>query len=444
MSSFSAYAEGEVVALDDSDPLINLLEETRRAAPSQGAGLHDRRRMLTKHVLNENEHARDFRIMPDSLLKFAWDVLVVLTLGCTCVVTPLLAAFAHELELSREARLFLSLMAALIEAILLADIGVNMRTAFHDDGVYICIPRLIAQHYFATRNFPLDVLAAVPLRLLLAGSAWRGMERDFGGGSDGRDTSLFELVCLWDLFKLNKLMRKLDLLDVWTNVHSAVTQLLKLFLGLGYMWLWMGMMYFYVATTEDARARAAGELEPGSFGPHNWFDASAHVAHKIMRSVFWGISVTAGIGPDIEPETFNEVLFTSVCSLLSILVYALTIGSASAAIADLQAPLQQRRRRLEQLNDYMRYKEVPLQLRQKVSAFFDYRGLSLLGVVSDSDVMNKMPTSLNAQLSVSLNRSLFSQVGRAIARAARRALTRELRAARAPAGPSAGAKQART
>lgn len=363
-------------------------------------------------MLDENELAAQFYIMPDSHFKLGWDMLVAFTLAFCCVMSPMMSAFAPELELSAGWRLRWSLLAGLSTNVLIADIAVNMRTSFFDEGVHIRLPRLIAGHYMSTSHFKLDVLAALPLRLLLAGSAWRGMERR---GLDGfraalRDSNLFELVCLWDLFKLEKLMRKLEKLDLWLNFHSAFTQLVKLFLGLGYMWLWMGMMYFYIGTVETERQRAAGELTPGSFGPHNWNSPTDKVTARIIRSVFWGISVTAGIGPDIEPETFVEVVFTSVCSLMSILVYALTIGSASAAISDLQAPLQARRNRLEQLNDYMRYKRVPLQLRQRVSAFFDYRGLSLLGVVSDSDVMNKIPASLNAQLSVALNKSLFTQV----------------------------------
>ena len=396
--------------LDESDPLITMLESARLAPPARGA--RERKPMLSKQVLDENDRAANFHIMPDSELKALWDTLVACTLAFVCVVSPTLGAFAPELQLSVGWRVCGSLTAAMTLLVLLADIALSMRTAFMDDGVYIRVPRLIARHYFRGRDFALDVLAAIPLRLLLAGSTWRGLEREYDAERGlFRSCEFFELVCLWDLFKLNKLMRKLDSIDRWANVHSAVTQLLKLFLGLAYMWLWTGMGYFYIGTLEDARARAAGELVPSAFSPSNFFEPAAPVYHQVLRSVFWGLSITSGIGPDIEPESLNEVLFTSACSVLSILIYALSIGSASAAIAELQAPLQARRRRLEQLNEYMRYKNVPLALRQRVNAFFDYRGLSLLGVVSDSDVMQKMPVSLNAQLSVSLNRSLFSQVG---------------------------------
>ena len=409
LSAFTTH-NAEWVMLDESDPLITMLESARLAPPARGA--RERKPMLSKQVLDENDRAANFHIMPDSELKALWDTLVACTLAFVCVVSPTLGAFAPELQLSVGWRVCGSLTAAMTLLVLLADIALSMRTAFMDDGVYIRVPRLIARHYFRGRDFALDVLAAIPLRLLLAGSTWRGLEREYDAERGlFRSCEFFELVCLWDLFKLNKLMRKLDSIDRWANVHSAVTQLLKLFLGLAYMWLWTGMGYFYIGTLEDARARAAGELVPSAFSPSNFFEPAAPVYHQVLRSVFWGLSITSGIGPDIEPESLNEVLFTSACSVLSILIYALSIGSASAAIAELQAPLQARRRRLEQLNEYMRYKNVPLALRQRVNAFFDYRGLSLLGVVSDSDVMQKMPVSLNAQLSVSLNRSLFSQVG---------------------------------
>mmetsp|Transcript_10895 Transcript_10895/g.27493 ORF Transcript_10895/g.27493 Transcript_10895/m.27493 type:complete len:721 (+) Transcript_10895:63-2225(+) len=416
VSKISGLRKDEWVMLDESDPLISLLDKMRAApAPSLAHLGADRRRSLTLSVINENERGFSFYIMPGTASKSAWDVFVAISLSFAMVMSPLMGAFAPELELSTGGRLFWSVVAVVLNLTFVADILLSMRTAFMEDGVYIRLPSLISPHYLRTRGFLLDVFAALPLRLIVAGSTWRGMElQHFEGGGPLHEyiafSGLFEFICLWDLWKFNKLMRKLDLVDESLTVHSAVVQLLKLFLGLMYMWLWFGMGYFYIGSEEDRRRREADDFFPGTFSPTNWFASDAPVYHKITRSIFWGISVTATIGPDIEPETLREVLYTTVCSLASIIVYALTIGSASAAIADLQAPLMARQRRLEQLNEYMRYKCVPVQLRSRVNAFFDYRGLSLLGVVSDSDVMNKMPRSLNAELSVTLNRELFSQV----------------------------------
>ncbi|KAG8471111.1 hypothetical protein KFE25_009532 [Diacronema lutheri] len=389
------------------DSLLARLEELKMSAGRADVRT-GQRRMLDKELFDENEQAVGLAIMPDSAFKARWDALVLLTLALSCVFSPLLAAFAPDLALDAGGHAWLSAAGVLVVIVLALDVAVSARTAFMDDGVYIRLPRLILAHYAASYHLPLDLLAALPLRTVLTrgGSCWR-IARD-GDGAPAR-ASFFELVCLWDLFKLNKLYRTLDALRDGARVQPAVASLAKLLLGLAYMWIWTGTMYFYVASAETARHAALGHA-PGAFGPHNYFPPTAPVALKVARSIFWGISVTANIGPDILPETFVEVLFTTLCSLLSTSVYALTIGSAATSFTELQAPLLARRRRLEQLNEYMRYKRVPVRLQERVNSFFDYRGLSLLGIVSDGDVMAKMPLSLSAQLSIALNQSLFSQV----------------------------------
>lgn len=387
------------------DPLLARLEELK-ASGSRADVRTEQRRMLDKELLDENDRAVAFVVMPDSTFKGRWDAFVLVALALACVLSPLLAAFAPDMALSSGRRLLLSVLAIGLVVLLLLDIAVSARTAFLDDGVTIRLPRLIFAHYAASRSLPLDIMAALPLRFLLTGGGgcWRGVL-----GDDVVHAPFFELVCLWDLVKLNKLYRKLDALRDGARVLPAVASLAKLLLGLAYMWFWMGAMYYYVATCETQRNAAAGK-PPGAFGPHNYFPPSAPIGLKVVRSIFWGISVTANIGPDILPESFAEVVFTGICSLLSTSVYALTIGSAATSFTELHAPQQARRRRLEQLNEYMRYKRVPVRLQERVNSFFDYRSLSLLGVVSDGDVMSKMPLSLNAQLSIALNQSLFSQV----------------------------------
>jgi len=392
----------------DQDGLHERLDELKLGAIADRQGRRERKHLLDRHLLEENEKAAAQALLPTSAFKSAWDVSVLLTLALAIVASPLLAALAPEMELSSVSRAAIGVASIAVLLVLVADMLVTSRTSFIDDGVYIHLPRLIGAHYFNSRAFVLDALAAFPLRLLLTGGAWRGVLVE-AAGSSGQPYSYFEFVCLWELIKLQKLFRTLDALRDGARVHPAVASLAKILLGLSYMWLWMGALYYYVSIEEEAAAIAAGRA-PSGFGPHNYMPRDAPVSLKLARSVFWGICVTAGIGPDIEPESFIEVLYTSLCSLLSVSLYALVIGSAANSFAQLQAPLQARRRRLEQLNEYMHYKRVPMQLRMRVNSFFEYRGLSLLGVVSDTDVMGKMPHSLNAQLSIALNQSLFSQV----------------------------------
>lgn len=180
-------------------------------------------------------------------------------------------------------------------------------------------------------------------------------------------------------------------------------------LVLSFVWLWMGCLWWYVGRAEEERLDSEGRPRT-AFGPHNFVDLeAASAALRVSRALLWGVSVTSGLGPDVEPETLAEVALMGACSLLSISVYAVVIGSASTAISNLQAPQLERRRALAPLNDYMRQARVPERLRARVNSFFEYRAQSLLGL-AESDVLDRMPVSLSVELSIALNARLFTRV----------------------------------
>ena len=57
--------------------------------------------------------------------------------------------------------------------------------------------------------------------------------------------------------------------------------------------------------------------------------------------------------------TWEEHIFSSVLIVLGVMMYAVIIGSASSALANLDSGNAERRQKLDSINQYMRQRHVP-------------------------------------------------------------------------------------
>ena len=75
--------------------------------------------------------------------------------------------------------------------------------------------------------------------------------------------------------------------------------------------------------------------------------------------------ITTGIGRDIMPVTFAEHIFSTAMIVIGVLMYAVIIGSASSALANLDSGNAERRQKMEAIKQYMRQRHVPHSLQKE-------------------------------------------------------------------------------
>ena len=61
---------------------------------------------------------------------------------------------------------------------------------------------------------------------------------------------------------------------------------------------------------------------------------------QYTHSFFWAVMITTGIGRDIMPVTFAEHIFSTAMIVIGVLMYAVIIGSASSALANLDSVMR--------------------------------------------------------------------------------------------------------
>jgi hypothetical protein len=128
----------------------------------------------------------------------------------------------------------------------------------------------------------------------------------------------------------------------------------------------VGCVYWYIGTVVEADEGFNGWTPP----PHH---RSLAVGQQWAYSIYWAIGLLTGVAPmTVVPATELEAYFTAVVLLLGVVMIALVVSSATSTLSNLDAAAESRRRELDAINGYLRFKRVPVELRQRVTGFYDY------------------------------------------------------------------------
>jgi hypothetical protein len=210
-----------------------------------------------------------------------------------------------------------------------------------------------------------------------------------------------------------KLAKWFRLSQVWSDlqfrsrVDPAKVRLLTLLLSLAIMWHWIACLYWKIAVSE-------GLCDIGDFYDCiNYWAPTTDILQlgfqtQYTQSFFWAVEVTTGIGRDIVPRTNNETAFTVTVIMVGVVMYALVIGAVGRSLAEMDSTNTSFRKKLKELNSYMRYQNVPDYLQKTVLDYYDYLFESRNAV--DHSVLEELPDSIQVRLSVAQNRGLIQKV----------------------------------
>ncbi|OQR97338.1 Voltage-gated Ion Channel (VIC) Superfamily [Achlya hypogyna] len=134
-------------------------ESTARVAPDSIGSFQLRRGSLSWEI----RHKKTRTIDPDSVHLAAWNILLLFFCLYNALVIPLLLCFDHTIC---NIPILVGLM-YLAEAFFAIDVVVQMHTGFYLLGDMVRNPRLTRRKYFWSWNFPLDILALLPLYALM-------------------------------------------------------------------------------------------------------------------------------------------------------------------------------------------------------------------------------------------------------------------------------------
>ncbi|KAH8850619.1 Potassium voltage-gated channel protein eag [Schistosoma japonicum] len=329
--------------------------------------------------------------------KTAWDWIIFLLTGYTCIIIPYSVAFGHD-TISEESIYFA--MEHIVDIIFFIDIVLNFHTTFvGSSGAVISDPVLIRLNYLKGW-FVVDLISSLPFGILAVFSD---------------HTTIINLSSILKLARLLRLCRVLRKLDQYLEyVASILLIMLFCFILLAH---WLACVWYLIGMHDLKDKIYHGwiiHLMNETTGPKNWSNTSweeylPSQSMLYMTSFYFTLSVITSIGfGNVAANTISEKIVSIIFMLIGALVYATIFGNVATILQQTHATRARLRQLMSSVKDFLRIHEVPKELAERV---IDYvtSSWSITKGVDTQTVLNHCPKDMKADLCVHLYRAVFSE-----------------------------------
>ncbi|XP_039314494.1 potassium/sodium hyperpolarization-activated cyclic nucleotide-gated channel 3 isoform X2 [Solenopsis invicta] len=368
-------------------------------------------------------------IHPCSNFRFYWDVCMLFLLVANLIILPVAISFFND-DLSTRWIAF----NCLSDTIFLVDIVVNFRTGImqQDNAEQVILdPKLIAKHYLRTWFF-LDLISSIPLDyIFLIFNQFQDFSESFQILHAGRALRILRLAKLLSLVRLLRLSRLVRYVSQWEEVYIPLYQqperhyerratppqpdrtskilqnlqkkrterrgrlssdnmtkkksgfskseLIFKFLNMASVFMrifnlicmmllighWSGCLQFLVPMLQGFPSNswvAINELQD-SF----WLEQYSWALFKAMSHM-----LCIGYGR-FPPQSLTDMWLTMLSMISGATCYALFLGHATNLIQSLDSSRRQYREKVKQVEEYMAYRKLPREMRQRITEYFEHR-----------------------------------------------------------------------
>jgi len=122
-----------------------------------------------------------------------------------------------------------------------------------------------------------------------------------------------------------------------------------------------------------------------------------------LWSFFWAASLSTGY-QDFVPVSQVQTLLSTFVVLIGFVASAIILGSMTTALSEMNAVNARHKQRLNEIQQYLKVKDVPQRVRRSVAAFYNFAGFNA------DDMLIDLPTNLRLQIDIVTNRALFLKV----------------------------------
>ncbi|CAM1303664.1 HCN3 (predicted) [Pycnogonum litorale] len=251
------------------------------------------------------------------------------------------------------------------------DIVVNFRTGImqQDNSEQVILdPKLIAKHYLRTWFF-LDMISSIPLDYI-----FHIFNQDFTESFQilqaGRALRIIRLAKLLSLVRLLRLSRLVRYVSQWEEVYflnmaSVFMRIINLICMMLLVGHWSGCLQFLVPMLQGFPSTswvAINELQ-NSY----WLEQYSWSLFKAMSHM-----LCIGYGR-FPPQNLTDMWLTMLSMISGATCYALFLGHATNLIQSLDSSRRQYRERVKQVEEYMAYRKLPRDMRQRITEYFEHR-----------------------------------------------------------------------
>ncbi|HRP67972.1 MAG TPA: ion transporter [Turneriella sp.] len=319
-------------------------------------------------------------IRGDNVAKKYFDALLLIVTLFAAIEVPLHLALAYETPH------WVHIINFVYPILFGSDIILTFFTTITVDGQEITSKRTIALKYLRSW-FIVDLLAAVPFDLI------------FTQGWPSEASNMARSLRLFSPRYINILLqvRMLRLYHIFPFLEKTTKK--ELFNPSIVRLIFTVFIVLIVAHWISCGWLALGKV-----------DATLDTFTNYIKALYWTMTTitTTGYG-DIVPTTNAQSAYTIFVQLLGAGMYGYIIGNLASMLANSDLARTQFRAKMEKIQTFMEYREVPDELQESIRTYYDYLWNNRRGF-DESSVLDELPASLKLQVAMHLNRDIIEKV----------------------------------
>lgn len=326
-------------------------------------------------------------INPRNKFMKKWDIVMLLLLLYTAVVTPYEVAFlATEWN-------FLFVLNRFVDALFFMDLIMNFFMASLDleRGFWVVEHKEIAARYLRSW-FTLDLVSILPFDSV-----------ELSGAADVGKLKIFRVVRLFRLLKLFRIFRASRIFSRWEayiSVSYAWLSLIKFIVAVLSVSHWLACFWGLTPGIEDF---------VGNDGvAKNWILNYDHVDTEdgvdlYLTSLYWSVMTLTTIGyGDVSPVTPGERVLAILAMMMGGSIYAYVVGAVCGIVASMDEATTLYHKTMDELNVYMEENKLGPSLRRRLREYFN-NCRSLQRARHYRDLLTKMSPMLRGEVATVVN-----------------------------------------
>ncbi|OQR71013.1 potassium/sodium hyperpolarization-activated cyclic nucleotide-gated channel 4-like, partial [Tropilaelaps mercedesae] len=332
---------------------------------------------------------------------FYWDLCMLTLLVANLIVLPVAISFFND-DLSARWIAF----NCLSDTIFLLDIVVNFRTGImnQDNSEQVILePKEIAHHYIRSWFF-LDLVSSIPLDyiFLIFIQDYQDVNTYLQAGRALRILRFAKMLSLLRLLRLSRLVRYVNQWEevYFLNMASVFMKIINLICMMLLIGHWSGCLQFLVPMLQGFPNNSWVTIN--DLVKKDWFEQYSWALFKAMSHM-----LCIGYGR-FPPQSVTDMWLTLLSMISGATCYALFLGHTTNLIQSLDSSRRHYREKLKQVEEYMAYRKLPRDLRQRIADYFEHRYQGKF--FNEDDILNELSERLHEDV-VNYNcRSLVASV----------------------------------
>ncbi|EDO34316.1 predicted protein, partial [Nematostella vectensis] len=301
-------------------------------------------------------------IHPTSIFRLYWDMWVLLLLLINLFALPVLISFFADNVSAR----WIAFNAVSDTAFLL-DILLNFRTGVLVHGSpnkFILDPKIIAKRYLKTWFF-IDLISSLPIDYIVEAATQSSTKSLIGATRTLKLLRFAKLLGLLKLLRLSRLVRYVQQYEEILNVTRSVIRFINLVSIILLIAHWNGCLQFLVPYLQDFPETSWVSIH--NLMDNDWWEQYCWSLFKAMSHM---LCIGYGRYP---PQNIAEVWVTTFSMLTGATFYAMFIAYCINFIQQLDSPGRNYREKIQQIEEYMSYRRLPVELRDRMTKYYDHR-----------------------------------------------------------------------